>query len=434
MRDSRRGLALRSWPRLPRRTARLRLTVLYGGLFLLCGAVLLTVTYLLSKGAIDSHWSPAPPAASNGVPSLGIQPPPGSRAAATLAATDQQLAAQRASDLHHLLVSSGVALGTVALLAILLGFLVAGRVLRPVRTITATARRISATNLHQRLDLHDADKEFEDLGDTLDNLFERLESAFEAQRHFVANASHELRTPLAAERAVLQLALDDPDTSTETWRSTSETVIASNRAQERLIDALLTLASSEGGLDVWERVDLAALCEGVLAAREVEARRLGLHIETTIQSAALDGDPRLIEHLVANLVDNSIKHNVVGGTVEVSTSVVDDRVVFSLSNTGPVLPGGDVDRLFEPFQRLGPRRVHNKDGYGLGLSIVRAIAKAHDATVAACPRVGGGLSIEVAFPAVARSQPDVAEPAYRGEPVQATSSGTASSGSASRTP
>jgi signal transduction histidine kinase len=391
-------LAPPSWLHLPRRTARLRLTLLYGGLFSICGAALLTITYLLSEQAIDRGQAvPIPPVSDVRVHHL--EPASGGSAADALAAADRLVAAERASDLHHLLVSSGIALALVAMLAILLGWYVAGRVLRPVRTITATARRISATNLHERLALDRADEEFKDLGGTLDDLFARLEATFEAQRHFVANASHELRTPLTAERALLQLALDDPDTTAETWRSTSQAVIASNRQQERLIDALLALASSEGGLEHREHIDLSALCDGVLLRRELDAQRLGLHVRTRIRPAVLDGDPRLVERLVANLVDNAIKHNVVGGRIQVSTAVTDGKAVLSVSNTGPVIPISDIDRLFQPFQRLDPRRTHHKDGHGLGLSIVRAIATAHSATITAHPQLEGGLLVSVSFPA-----------------------------------
>ena len=187
-------------------------------------------------------------------------------------------AAQRAADSHQLLVNSGIALAIVAVLALLAGWLVAGRMLRPIRTITRTARRISATNLHERLALDGPDDELKELGDTLDDLFGRLDAAFDAQRHFVANASHELRTPLTAERTLLQVALDDPETTIATWRSTAEEVLASNDEQARLIEALLTLASSESGLDEREPVDLAAIVGAALVDFQPEIDRLGIQI------------------------------------------------------------------------------------------------------------------------------------------------------------
>jgi signal transduction histidine kinase len=306
-------------------------------------------------------------------------------------------AAQRATDSHQLLVNSAVALAIVAVLALLAGWLVAGRMLRPIRTITRTARRISSNSLHERLALDNADEEFKQLGDTLDDLFARLEAAFEAQRHFVANASHELRTPLTRERTLVHVALGDPSTS-DVWRSTAQELLASNREQETLIEALLTLASSEGGLDHRERTDLADICQTLLPRPGPDTHRLGLHVETVIRSAPLDGDPMLIECLVANLVDNAIGHNVVDGHVQVSTGVNDGNAVLSVTNSGPVVPPGEVSRLFEPFQRLDGRRTHGKNGHGLGLSIVQAIATAHGAAITAAASPDGGLSVEVTFP------------------------------------
>ncbi len=308
--------------------------------------------------------------------------------------------AQRAVDSHQLLVNSGIALAIVAALALLAAWLAAGRILRPIRTITGTARRISSTNLHQRLALAGPEDELKQLGDTLDDLFARLEAAFEAQRRFVANASHELRTPLARERTLIQVALADSCTSAEKWRSTAEDLLASNREQETLVEALLTLASSEGGLDHRERTDLADICHIVLRHPARDAHLLlGLQIETAISPAPLDGDPVLVQRLVSNLVDNAIAHNIVGGRVCISSGVRDNRAVLRVSNTGQAVPPSEVERLFQPFQRLDGCRNRHKDGHGLGLSIVRAIASAHGAEVAAAAPPEGGLALEVLFPA-----------------------------------
>ncbi len=320
-----------------------------------------------------------------------------SQAVHQVAQTGSVEAAQRAADSHQLLVDSGIALVIVAVLALLVGWLVAGRMLRPIRTITATARRISASNLRERLALDRADEEFKRLGDTLDDLFARLEASFEAQRHFVANASHELRTPLTAERNLLQVTLDDPHTSADTWRDTAEELLASNDEQKHLLDALLALASSEGGLDHREPTDLAGICETVLARPAFDADRLDVHVEAAIRPAVLDGDPRLVERLVANLVDNAIRHNIDGGRVQVSTDTAHGRAVVTVTNTGPSIPPSEVDRLFQPFQRLDPRRTHHNNG--LGLSIVQAIAITHHATITADSQPEGGLSITVTFPA-----------------------------------
>jgi signal transduction histidine kinase len=388
-----------SWPRLPRRTARLRLTLLCGALFLLSGATLLTVTYVLF--AQSSHHSGSEHGQISQRPTPGSGPPgaiSGEMHGSVSHVQQAAATAQSLADQHNLLIDFAIALAIVAVLAVLLGWFVAGRMLRPVQTITATARRISASNLHERLALDDADEEFQQLGDTLDDLFARLEAAFEAQQHFVANASHELRTPLTAERTLLQVALDDPDTSNETWRSTVREALASNAEQERLIDALLTLASSEGGLDHQERLDLSVICDDVLLRAGLDTDTLGLHVETAFRSAPLEGDPRLIERLVANLVDNAVGHNVIGGQIQVSTTVIDGKAVVSVTNTGAVIPPAEIGRLFQPFQRLDPHRTHHNDGHGLGLSIVRAIAGAHGATINARPEPEGGLRVDVTFP------------------------------------
>jgi signal transduction histidine kinase len=313
-------------------------------------------------------------------------------------------AAQRAVDSHQLLVNSGIALAIVAVLALLAGWLIGGRMLRPIRIITRTARRISSTNLHERLALAGPQDELKELGDTLDDLFGRLDAAFEAQRHFVANASHELRTPLTAERTLLQVALDDPDTSIAAWRLTAEEVLASSDEQEHLIEALLTLASSESGLNGQEPVDLVATVEVTLAGLEPEINRLGIHVDELTEPASLEGDPLLVERLVVNLLTNAVRHNVVDGRIEVVTEMTDGQARLSVTNTGALIPPSDVDRLFQPFQRLDPRRSHYKDGHGLGLSIVRAIANAHRAGIDAHPMPDGGLFVSVSFPKTTHSR------------------------------
>jgi signal transduction histidine kinase len=279
------------------------------------------------------------------------------------------------ADLGQVLIQASIALAIVTVLAVALGWVVAGRILRPLSTITAAARQISASNLNERLSLHGPDDELKALGDTLDDLFTRLEASFQAQRHFVANASHELRTPLTRERTMLQVALDDPGTTAETWREVARDVLASNAEQEGLIEALLALAASEGGLDCREPVDLAAVTGEVLLARRHEAGRLGLHIEADTRPAVFGGDPLLAERLVANLIDNAVRHNVADGMVEVTTRSRNGCAVLSVASTGPLIPPDEVARLFEPFQRLHPRGTRTgtgndaRNGHGLGLSI-----------------------------------------------------------------
>jgi signal transduction histidine kinase len=267
-----------------------------------------------------------------------------------------------------------------------------------LRVSEALARRISSTSLDERLALEGPNDELKELGDTLDSLFARLQAAFEAQRQFVANASHELRTPLTAERTLLQVALDDPETTTAAWRSTAHQVLISNDDHARLIEALLTLANSQTELNGHEPLDLATIVTATLIDLQPEIDRLGIHIDTTTTPAPLDGDPLLIQRLVANLLTNAIRHNTVDGRLEVMTALQDGKAVLSVTNTGPLIPPADVQRLLEPFQRLDPRRKHHKNGHGLGLSIVQAIANAHHADLNAHARPNGGLTIDVSFP------------------------------------
>jgi signal transduction histidine kinase len=289
--------------------------------------------------------------------------------------------------------------------SLLLGWVIAGRNLRPLQAIIATSRDISARNLHERLALTGPRDEFTELGETLDELFGRLEASFESQRRFVANASHELRTPLAAERTLLQVTLADPAASVANLRAACEEVLVLGDQQERLISALLTLASGEGGVERWEPIDLAEITGLVLAGRG----RDGVAVDAMLGAAPTVGDARLVESLVANLVDNALRYNVPGGRVTVSTGSVSTgsvstgsvstggRAVLSVANTGPLVAASDVDRLFQPFQRLDGERVRHDGGYGLGLAIVRAIAGAHHAELTATARAEGGLSVEVSF-------------------------------------
>jgi len=352
--------------RLPRVTLRMQLALLYAG-FLTFGAALLLVPILTIHQAV--------PEGANGRVMAGIQ------------ANTQAQEIRAAATLIALVVLSLAA-----------GWLIAGWFLRPLRTITATARDISASNLNRRLALTGRNDEFKDLGETLDSLFERLEASFQSQRHFVANASHELRTPLAAERTLLQVALADPDATAGTLRETCQQVLALGDQQERLIEALLTLASSERGVEQWEPFDLADVTGKVLDGRRHQAVRQGIHLDATLTAAPATGDPSLAGSLVANLVDNAIRHNMPGGRVEVFTTMTDGRAVIRVSNTGPVVPPCELDRLFQPFQQLGHQRIRHGDGHGLGLAIVLAIAAAHKAAVTASARPEGGLDLEVSFP------------------------------------
>jgi signal transduction histidine kinase len=369
----------------PRRTIRLRLTLFYSTLFIVSGAALLTITYLLLRFAAPpplAHSLSAPRTTGHG-PRLAPLP-----SLASMKAADDR---QRANDQHQLLVVSGIALLVMALVSVLAGWLVAGRVLRPLRAITAAARDLSSTALHRRLALTGPDDELKELGDTFDGLLGRLERSFTSQRQFVANASHELRTPLTLSRALLEAALLDPSRSLQ---ETCERLLVVNAQQERLIESLLTLATSERGIEHWSLVDLAPLARSAVSAREAEAERLGIRVESHLAPATVTGDPELCGRLIANLLDNALRYNVQrDGLVSVSTGGSSLRV----RNTGPFVPADEVGELFEPFRRLDGRR-HGSNSHGLGLSIVAAIASAHHAAVTATARAGGGLDIEVEFP------------------------------------
>ncbi|MEV6350167.1 ATP-binding protein [Actinoplanes sp. NPDC051851] len=395
----------------PRRTVRLRLTLLYGTLFLVSGAALLAVVYVLVhhavSGAADNTFSATGGdlEMSTGQPGPIIAPSPGQLGTSTMdvlrVRTEQAIEAQKDAVMHSLLVNSGIALAVMSLASIALGWLVAGRILRPVRTITAAAREISATSLHRRLALEGPDDELKELGDTFDGLLTRLEASFEAQRRFVANASHELRTPLARQRALGEVALADPDATMESLRAAHERILVAGGQQERLIEALLTLTRSHGGIAVREPFDLAQLTHEVVDSRRPDAQDRGVTIHGAIGPALATGHRNLAERLVGNLVDNGLRHNVRGGRVEVTTAMVAGRPALTVVNTGPVVPESEVERLFQPFQRLETNRRARAEGLGLGLSIVHAIVVAHDATIETVPRPEGGLAVTVTFPAPA---------------------------------
>jgi signal transduction histidine kinase len=355
--------------RVPRPTLRMQLTLLYAGPFFVSGAALLAIPLLGTKQTV--------PVGAQG----GASP-----------------SAPQGTNIHLPLTASAIGLAVMVVISLVLGWLIAGRFLRPLRTITATAQDISASNLHRRLSLGRRDDEFKELGETLNDLFGRLEASFASQRHFVANASHELRTPLTAERALLQVALTDPDATAGALRSTCEEVLALGAQQERLIEALLTLASSERGIEQREPFDLAEIARNVVLARRQEAERRGIHVDATLTAAAAAGDPSLVESLVANLVDNALRHNTAAGRIEITTTMTAGHASISVGNTGAVIPPDQVERLFEPFQQLGSQRIGHTDGHGLGLAIVKAIASAHGATLSARARPEGGLDIEVSFP------------------------------------
>ena len=433
--------------------------MLYGGLFLLAGAALLAITYGLVAGGTSmttgnsvvitrktatTQQLPAFPtnvlgAAVKGPPSTAAVPangeqasgtvsaPPGGQAAvvqllayagrvtavfkelstaqaAQLRSQQQQADARyeelRSSQLGTLLTRSGLALAIMALASIGLGWLIAGRALRPVRTMSTRARGISERNLHERLALDGPDDELKELGDTFDGLLGRLEAAFESQRRFVANASHELRTPITLERALVEVALSDPDASVESLRETCRRVLTASEQQERLIEALLTLARSQRGLESRAPVDLREITAE--AVRAVPSN--GIKVETELGDASTTGDPAMVERLVANLMQNAIRYNEPGGWVTAWTGIRDGEPTVEVTNPGPVVRPEQVEELVKPFSRLdgnGSIAARNADarrGLGLGLSIVQAIVDAHGARLTTAPRAEGGLRVSVRFP------------------------------------
>lgn len=299
--------------------------------------------------------------------------------------------------LPQLLTGSAVALVVLLPVALALGWFVAGRFLHPLRAITATAKIISAGDLHRRLDLGAPTDELTELGHTLDDLFGRLQASFDAQRHFVANASHELRTPLAGLRTLLEVALADPDADADALRSACQEALALSGHQERLVRALLVLATGERGISRRVTLDLAQAVEEVLASRRGRAAEKGIDLAEHLTPAVTAGDPRLIESLVANLIDNAIRHNRPNGHVEITTQTSGTQVALTVTNSGPVIPGNQIQRLFQPFQRLVSDRNGRRGGYGLGLAIVNAVTRAHHATLTASARPEGGLCIAVRF-------------------------------------
>jgi signal transduction histidine kinase len=384
---------------------RLRLTLLFGALFLAAGVALIAYMYGVLRHSTDVATAPRAGyfilSGGNAI-AAGPQLPAAQQVSASLGA---QATVVRDTEQQSLLLYSGIALGLTLIASVALGWFAAGRALRPLRRITTAARRISATNLQERLAIEGPDDDLRELADTIDGLFGRLETSFEAQRQFVANASHELRTPLARSRTMLEVALRDPGTTMGSLRATCERVLAAGQQQERLIEALLTLARSQRGIATSRPVDLAAVAHDVLAARGAEIAARGLAMDVTLEPAPMAGDKPLAERAVANLIDNALRYNVADGAMTVQVETADGTAVVRVENTGPVVDDDDVPRLLEPFQRLDGARVAGSDGLGLGLSIVQAIATAHGAGVRVEPRDGGGLITELRFPALSGYAP-----------------------------
>lgn len=374
---------------------RTRLTVLYAGALFLAGTLLIGLIYFYLEQSLDHR-----PGAALQATIRDFAEQRGGRSFPRLdnllTMVTNQAEQQRQALMHGMLRWSLTALIMVSVLACGAGWLLAGRALRPLQEVTATARRVAGRSLHERIALHGPDDEIKELADTFDAMLERLDRAFDSQHRFVANASHELRTPLTINRTLIEVALEDPATPDST-RRLGETLLAVNQRQERLIDGLLVLAGSDQQLQTHERVDLAEIARRALRTAQPAAQSAGIVLRISLDPCAVRGDPALLERLIGNLLDNAIRYNVEAGWVDLSVSVRDGLALLSVQNSGPAVGPAEVEGLFEPFRRL-TRTATTAGGTGLGLSIVRSVANAHGGQVHARSRPDGGLLVEATLP------------------------------------
>lgn len=402
---------------LPRRLGlRARLTLTYSGLFLLAGGLLLAVTYGLfvnqlgSGGSVIVKGTRLPGTDGDGEALRRLLDPGNVQTQDGDLLTDPQarewMLAQRealqSAAAESLLIQGAIALVVVLVIAGVLGWFISGRVLAPLHTVTATAHRISAApaadmGLGERIELEGPDDEVKELADAFDAMVGRLDRSFAGQRRFVANASHELRTPLTVGRAMVELAMHRPDAS-EDLRTLGGDLLVLNARHEALISGLLDLAGAENGPIDRQPVDLADIVEHVADLTAPEAETAGVEVRTDVEETPTSGDAILLERLVANLVENGIRHNFAGGWVEARCRYADEHAEVVVTNTGQEVPAYEVAELFQPFRRLDRDRVVVDRGVGLGLSIVEAIARAHHGSVTAEPREGGGLVVNVRLP------------------------------------
>ncbi|MCD0443363.1 HAMP domain-containing protein [Glycomyces sp. A-F 0318] len=378
---------------------RTRLTLWYGGAFFAAGAVLIAVVYLIVRDRVSQN-----------MPDTGDSLDAIARMRAQFGAEDAELAAlietvirrqEAANDatLQAVLLGSVAALVVVGLLAVAFGSLIAARVLRPIDAITATATRVADRSLHERIGLQGPNDELKRLADTFDGMLARLDSAFEGQRRFVANASHELKTPLAINRTLLEVAAAGPDADHRV-RDLAANLLTVNERHGRLIDGLLHLAGSEQAPVDPAPVDLADIAAHVAAQFAAEADEAGVTVDVEAGEAVVVGDAVLLERLVSNLIANGVRHNRAGGTLRVATGAAGGRARLAVANTGPVVAAYEVDSLFQPFRRgEGRDRIESVRGVGLGLSIVDSVARVHDAELTAIPGREGGLLVTAVFPA-----------------------------------
>ncbi|MEU2794205.1 HAMP domain-containing sensor histidine kinase [Streptomyces sp. NPDC007100] len=391
---------------LPRRvpwlrpTIRIRLTLLYGGMFLMAGIVLLAIIYLFVANILKSGIPEFRVFGSNvKLLNLGCPDLPSVGTTDEInAGISNCLQNHRAEALRDFLNRSLLALLGLTVVAFAFGYAMAGRVLSPLGRITRTAQRVAGSDLHRRIRLGGPDDELKELADTFDEMLDRLDRAFESQRRFVANASHELRTPLAINRTLLEVQLADPDASVD-LAQLGKTLLATNERSEQLVEGLLLLARSENKIVDKKRVDLAEVASQALDQARAEAQAKGVEIRGVRQQAFVQGNGVLLERIALNLVQNAVRYNIAQeGWVEVTTEPQQGCAVLVVSNTGPAVPAYEVENLFEPFRRLRTERTGSDKGVGLGLSIVRSVVRAHDGSITATPREGGGLVMRISFP------------------------------------
>ncbi|WP_049571157.1 sensor histidine kinase, partial [Streptomyces sp. SBT349] len=390
----------RSWLRP---TIRIRLTLLYGGMFLIAGVVLTTIIYLLAAQALG-RGTETPFRFNNETTQVTITSDVCPALPSPVRAQEFEVwladcsDTQRAIALDQLLRSSLLALLGLAVAAFAFGYVMAGRVLAPLGRITRTARRVAGSDLHRRIELDGPDDELKELADTFDEMLDRLDRAFTAQQRFVANASHELRTPLAINRTLLEVQLSDPDVSPEVVQL-GNTLLATNERSEQLVEGLLLLARSENELVDRKPVDLSEVAGQAVEQSREDARGRGVELLGVRPQVFVHGNGVLLERVALNLVQNAVRYNIAAdGWVRVDVEALPGRAVLVVENTGPVVPAYEVDNMFEPFRRLRTQRTGSDKGVGLGLSIVRSVARAHGGYVVAQPRESGGLVMRVTFP------------------------------------
>ncbi|MER7107473.1 sensor histidine kinase [Streptomyces sp. NPDC000229] len=381
-----------------RPTIRIRLTLLYGGMFLIAGILLLSIIYLLAAQALHIG-SELPFKIVNGqvtsnVCNFPVEAGPDEFNRAMNACVNEQ----RQHALDDLLRRSLFALLGLSVIAFAFGYAMAGRVLSPLGRITRTARNVAGTDLSRRIELDGPDDELKELADTFDDMLDRLERAFTAQQRFVANASHELRTPLAINRTLLEVHLSDPGAPVE-LQQLGKTLLATNERSEQLVEGLLLLARSDNEIVERKPVDLAEVASRAIDQTRAEAEAKGVEIRGERAPVVVQGNGVLLERIALNLVQNAVRYNVDDGWVEVTTDAQPGQAVLVVANTGPVVPAYEIDNLFEPFRRLRQERTGSDKGVGLGLSIARSVARAHGGRIIAEPREGGGLVMRVTLPA-----------------------------------